>query len=141
MTTKPSKSLSQQVRERAAYRCEYCQASEWLTGQQHEIDHVFPKISGGHTTVDNLALACSACNSYKHDKIEAIDPVSNKLVALYHPRTQKWQEHFAWSDDGLSVSGLTECGRATLHLLQMNRPLAVAARSVWVMVKRHPPKT
>lgn len=141
MAKKPSKPVSHQVRERADYRCKYCQASEWLTGQQHEIDHVHPKVLGGHTTLDNLALACSACNGHKHDETEAIDPVTNEFTPLYNPRTQIWPDHFAWSKDGLTIIGLTTCGRATIHLLQMNRPLALAARSIWVMVRRHPPKT
>ena len=140
MSNKPSKSIARQVRERADYRCEYCQASEWLTGQQHEVDHIFPIALGGHTILDNLALACSTCNGHKHDKTEAIDPVTNIMAPVYNPRAQNWHDHFAWSKDGLMIIGLTPCGRATLYLLQMNRPLATAARSVWVMVRRHPPK-
>ncbi|MBK9054893.1 MAG: HNH endonuclease [Chloroflexi bacterium] len=141
MTQKSTKPLSRQVRERARHRCEYCLASEWLTGQSHEVDHIFPRINGGQTILENLALACSACNGYKHDKVEAIDPVSNQSVALYNPREQRWPDHFAWSEDALSIVGLTACGRATIYVLRMNRPLAMAARSIWVMVKRHPPKT
>ena len=95
MAKKPSKPVSHQVRERADYRCEYCQASEWLTGQQHEIDHVHPKALGGHTALDNLSLACSACNGHKHDETEAIDPVTNEFTPLYNPRTQIWPDHLA----------------------------------------------
>lgn len=128
------------VRERANYCCEYCQSSEWLSGQICHIDHVMPRSKGGATDEQNLCLACASCNGFKLDFVEAIDPESNEMVSLYNPRQQAWPEHFAWSTDGLEVMGLTACGRATVVLLKMNRPLVVAARSVWVSMNRHPPK-
>jgi hypothetical protein len=72
--------------------------------------------------------------------MDAADPESVKTVALFNPREQRWRDHFAWSDDGTSVIGLTPCGRATIVALRLNRPLAVAARRIWVSVNRHPPK-
>ena len=139
MTTKIPKRLSRRVRERAHHRCEYCQTSEWLSGQRHPIDHILPRALGGDTTFDNLCLACAACNGSKLDHTDALDPESREHVALYNPRTQPWQSHFAWSDDGTHVIGLTPCGRATIFALKLNRPLALAARALWVSVKRHPP--
>ena len=132
-------SLERLVRARAKHRCEYCQASEWLTGQAAEIDHILPRSLGGMTTEDNLCLACSACNGYKLDRSEALDAETGEVVPLFNPRRQAWHDHFAWSDDGTSIGGLTPIGRATVELLKVNRPLAVAARAVWVSVGRHPP--
>jgi hypothetical protein len=132
------RALAEQVRRRANCRCEYCQSSEWVSGQPCHIDHIIPRTRGGATTLDTLCLACAACNGFKLDQVEALDPESGQPVALFNPRRQQWREHFAWSDDGTCVVGLTPCGRATVLALKLNRPLVVAARAVWVSLKRHP---
>ena len=41
------KSLREQVKHRADFRCEYCQTSEWLNGIEGEIDHIIPRSEGG----------------------------------------------------------------------------------------------
>ncbi len=42
MTSLPiSRALREQVKRRADFRCEYCQTSEWLSGAEGEIDHVW----------------------------------------------------------------------------------------------------
>lgn len=130
-TAKISKRLAELVRQRADHRCEYCQASEWLSGQPCQIDHIQPRAGGGTTTVDNLCLACSACNGFKLDRVAAVDPETNERVGLFNPRQQVWFDHFKWSDDQTEIIGLTACGRATVAALKMNRPLAVAARAMW----------
>ena len=84
-------------------------------------------------------MACRPCNSYKGDRTHGIDPTTNESVALYHPRKQKWVEHFAWSDDGTCVIGTTPCGRATVATLKLNNPFAIAVRHSWVSVGWHPP--
>jgi hypothetical protein len=57
---------------------------------------------------------------------------------LFHPRQQRWYEHFAWSQDGTRIIGLTPCGRATVEALQLNRMTVVAARGLWVIFGQHP---
>jgi hypothetical protein len=138
--TRIPQALRQRVHARARGRCEYCQASERLTGLSGEIDHVMPRARGGLTTDDNLCLACAACNGYKGASTHAVDPESGEQVALFNPRRQNWREHFAWSEDGTRVIGLTACGRATVVALRLNHALTVAARSIWVSVGQHPPK-
>lgn len=135
-----SAQLRELVRQRAAYLCEYCRASEWLAGQRSHIDHILPDSKGGATAADNLCLACAACNGSKLDRIEALDPSTGTIEPLFNPRRQRWQEHFAWSEDGTQIIGVTPCGRATVDALRLNRPLAVSARAIWVSVGRHPPK-
>ena len=130
-TVKISKRLVQQVRQRADQRCEYCQSPEWLTGQLCQIDHIQPRTNGGATSPENLCLACAACNGFKLDRTAAVDPVSKQIVALFHPRQQVWSEHFEWNADQTEIVGLSACGRATVIALKMNRPLAVAARTMW----------
>ncbi len=130
-TVKISKRLVQQVRQRADQRCEYCQSPEWLTGQLCQIDHIQPRTNGGATALENLCLACAACNGFKLDRTTAVDPVSKQTVALFHPRQQVWSDHFEWNADQTEIVGLSVCGRATVIALKMNRPLAVAARAMW----------
>lgn len=132
--------LRKLVRERANYRCEYCQSSEWLSGQLCHIDHIIPRDKGGLTVAENLCLACASCNGSKLDFTRAVDPETGETVFLFHPREQDWNDHLTWSEDGTEIIGTTPCGRATVALLRMNRPLAVAARTVWVSVGRHPPR-
>lgn len=106
--------------------------AEWSVCQ---IDHILPRARGGQSTLDNLCLACAACNGFKLDQVEASDPESNRIVKLFHPRQQVWGEHFAWNEDETHIVGLTAGGRATVALLKMNRPLVVAARAMWVALK------
>ncbi|MEW5987251.1 MAG: HNH endonuclease [Chloroflexota bacterium] len=136
---KISRRLIREVRQRANHRCEYCQSSEWLTGQPFTIDHIIPRAREGATISDNLCLACAPCNGYKLDQVEAVDPESGKIVPLFNARQQQWQDHFTWSVDGTEIIGLTSCGRATMAALKLNRPLVVSARATWVATKRHPP--
>ena len=76
---------------------------------------------------------------FKGAQVASEDPVTGKAVALYHPRRQRWSEHFRWSLDGTEVVGITPIGRATSLALKMNNPLVVEARRLWVAVGWHPP--
>ena len=133
-------SLRRIVRDRAQERCEYCQSSEQISGLPCEIDHIVPRVSAGPTTTDNLCLACAACNAYKGSSTHAIDPEAGKRTALFNPRQQNWSEHFAWSEDGVTILGLTAYGRATIAALKMNNPYIVSARALWVSAGWHPPR-
>lgn len=137
--TRISRVLRQRVRTRAQSRCEYCQTAERLTGLLCEIDHIIPRAHGGLTADDNLCLACAACNGYKGANTHAIDPESGDQTALFNPRHQNWRDHFAWSEDGTLIIGLTNCGRATVMALKFNHALTVAARSIWASAGQHPP--
>jgi HNH endonuclease len=128
------------VIQRAAYRCEYCQTPMWLTGIPHEIDHITPRAKNGTTTEDNLCLACSSCNGFKHSRTHGQDPGTKQEVALFHPRQQVWFQHFVWSEVGTHIVGLTPCGRATIELLRLNHDLIVTARAIWVSAGYHPPR-
>lgn len=139
MSQRISDALAAAVRQRADHKCEYCQSSEWLSGQRCHVDHVNPRVLGGTTTLDNLCLACAGCNGIKLDRVDAVDPETGERVALFNPRLQSWHENFRWSSDGTEIEGLTPCGRATVALLKLNRPLAISARALWVRARRHPP--
>jgi hypothetical protein len=137
--TRVSKKLADRVKARASQRCEYCLTPDLLTGQEGEIDHIEPQARGGTTHYDNLCLACAPCNGFKLDRTAAVDAETGLTVPLFNPRTQRWHEHFMWSDDGTRIIGVTPCGRATVSVLKMNRPLVTAARALWVSTGLYPP--
>jgi 5-methylcytosine-specific restriction endonuclease McrA len=110
--------LRRQVEERANSCCEYCLIPSFATFASHEIDHIIAEKHGGRTESDNLALSCTLCNKFKGSDIASIDPNTEKIVALYHPRQNLWHEHFRLS--GAKFTSLTEIGRVTARLLQFN---------------------
>lgn len=109
-------------------------------GVTFEVDHIVPVSHGGRTKFGNLCLACPTCNRHKAARQTAVDPLTKQRVALFHPRTQKWVEHFAWSKDGIRVNGTSLSGRATVETLQMNRAAMVELRRYWMALEKHPPK-
>jgi hypothetical protein len=131
--------LRRQVADRAAFRCEYCQSPELITGGPFHVEHIVPAVLGGAATAGNLAYSCARCNLHKGQRTRYRDPVSGRIAALFNPRTQDWSRHFLWSSDGTRVIGRTRTGRATILLLQMNQPTIVQARSIWVQCNLHPP--
>lgn len=111
--------LRKLVIERAKHLCEYCLMPEKLSFATHEIDHIIAEKHGGQTNADNLALSCTLCNKYKGSDLTSIDPNTNKIVPLYHPRQDLWSEHFQL--DSAKIKPLTAVGRVTVKLLQINR--------------------
>ena len=120
-------------------RCAYCQTLTTVTGARFVIDHIVPVALGGPTWWDNLCLSCHSCNEFKGARRSGRDLQTGRLVALFHPRRQRWSRHFRWSWDGVTVVGLTPTGRATVDTLQMNHSAIVAARARWVAIGWHPP--
>lgn len=55
-------SLRDQVVLRAGNRCEYCGLSQVGQEAAFHVDHVVPRVAGGPTELDNLALACVSCS-------------------------------------------------------------------------------
>lgn len=103
------------------------------------MEHIIPLSRGGDDAVENMAFACSGCNGHKYAKTSALDPLTREVVALYHPRNQKWNAHFQWSPDKVSVEGITATGRATIEALHLNRPEVVNFRKIAMLIGKHPP--
>lgn len=103
------------------------------------IEHIIPLARGGASDEANLWLACAWCNSYKGDKTHAVDSETGELAPLFNPRTQRWPEHFSWSENGLHIVGLTPTGRATVQALRLNNEFIVAARRYWLQAGWQPP--
>ncbi|MCB0110838.1 MAG: HNH endonuclease [Caldilineaceae bacterium] len=131
--------IRRKVAVQAQNRCGYCQSHQQYVPWRLEIEHITPISKGGTDNEENLWLACRACNSYKSDQTSAEDPLTGETVQLYNPRTQVWQQHFRWSEDGVLMIGITECGRATIVALNLNNLIAVTVRRNWVSAGWHPP--
>jgi|SRR6185295_5808259 len=134
------KALRERVAARAGYRCGYCRTSTFLVGTMFEIDHIVPESFGGKTEEENLWLACPACNGHKGNRIAAVDLVTGESARLFDPLHQVWSEHFTWNNSADEIIGLTPTGRATVVALNLNRPVLVYARCLWVGWGCHPPK-
>jgi hypothetical protein len=137
----PRLSLSERARvvERAKGCCEYCKSQEQYSPDPFSVEHIIPLSKGGTNTLDNLAFACQGCNNRKYTSIQALDPVSQSTVPLFHPRQYAWAEHFAWNDDSTLILGITPIGRAAIEKLQLNRLGLVSLRRILFEAGEHPP--
>lgn len=127
------------VIERAKSCCEYCISQMNFSTQSFSVEHILPCAKGGSSALENLALSCQGCNNHKFTKIEGFDPVTEQLVPLFHPRKQRWREHFAWNEDYTIVIGLTSTGRTTVNELYLNRSGLLNLRRVLFASGEHPP--
>ena len=132
--------LARLVRKRARDVCEYCRLPQSSQEATFHVDHIQPSAADGTTTAGNLALACVTCSLRKAARTEARDPQARKLVPLFHPRRDRWSEHFRWTR-GWRLVGQTPKGRATIAALGMNRPAIVAIRCALAALGRFPPTT
>ena len=131
------KDLERRVRQRARGLCEYCRLPEAFDQWAFEIDHVLAEQHWGKTRFSNLALACTRCNRHKGPNIAGFDKRTNEIVRLYHPRRDRWEEHFRWR--GPQLIGLTPVGRVTIHVLAINHPDAVRLRRELIAERVFPP--
>lgn len=125
--------LATEVRRRAAGLCEYCRIPEAAFRRPFHIEHVIARQHGGETELDNLALACWACNLKKGPNLTGIDPQSKRITPLFDPRKDRWEDHFAFSvgtsvADGIEIRGLSDIGRATVIVLGMNTEMRQMVR-------------
>jgi hypothetical protein len=135
-----SEKTRQRVQEQAQNRCGYCLVESQYIYDTLEVEHIRPKGLGGTDEEDNLWLACSRCNRYKSNQIQAIDPLTQNIVALFNPRYQVWHEHFERGDDSATIFGITPCGRATVGALRFNLDSSLQFRRFLVSVNAYPPK-
>jgi 5-methylcytosine-specific restriction endonuclease McrA len=127
------------VAERANYCCEYCRSQEQYSPDSFTIEHIKPIAKGGTNKPDNLAFSCQGCNNRKYTHTEAVDPATQTITSLYHPRQQAWSEHFVWSANFTLILGISPTGRATVEKLQLNRVGLVNLRRILVEMDEHPP--
>ncbi len=131
-----SDALRRLVYERAHGRCEYCLLHERFTIKRHEVDHIVAEKHGGTTEETNLCLSCAICNRYKGPDLTSIDPITNQVVRLFHPRSNSWEDHFRL--DGAQIEGMTPEGRATVRLLRMNDEDSMDERARLIQLGLYP---
>jgi hypothetical protein len=130
--------LIREVRTRAGDICEYCLLPQATQEATFHIDHVNPVSRKGATALDNLALACVTCSLRKAARVQARDPKTGRLVALFNPRVDNWDEHFAVTKR-MWIRGRTAIGRATIDALKINRFEVVAIRQALELLRSYPP--
>jgi 5-methylcytosine-specific restriction endonuclease McrA len=136
MTSYISEMLRRQVAARAEGRCEYCRIHQDDRLFAHEIDHIFAEKHGGQAQMDNLCLACNECNRFKGSDLCSLDSETDAIVSLYHPRRDRWADHFRVLEGMLEA--LTATGRVTARLLHFNDADAVDRRRMLIEAGRYP---
>jgi HNH endonuclease len=119
--------------------CEYCVVPSNFSTDYFHYEHIIALALNGPTELGNIARSCGICNNNKRDKIEHVDPLTQEIVRLFHPRQDVWTDHFQWSKDDLYIVGLTAIGRATIDLLKLNRTNALNLRKLLKLGGFHPP--
>lgn len=114
------------VRQRAAFRCEYCHLPEAIAELRFQLDHVLAEKHRGSDHDSNLAWSCYRCNTHKGTNLVGIDPKTEVITALFNPRLDSWSDHFRWS--GPKLIGRTAIGRTTVEVLCINRADTVLLR-------------
>jgi len=125
--------------QRADGRCEYCKSPAFYAPDPFSVEHIQLRAAGGATELPNLAFSRQGCNNFKHMAITALDPATGNEAPLFHPRRDRWADHFTWSEDMLRIVGLTPAGRTTLSRLQLDRAGVVNLRRLLSTVGEHPP--
>ena len=119
------------VRGRAADRCEYCllpqTAAPFFT---FHVEHIDASQHVRDDRPENLCLACPRCNLNKGPNVATLLDEDRRLIRLFHPRNDRWAEHFVVRAG--RIDGCSETGVATARLLRMNEPDRVALRRVLV---------
>jgi 5-methylcytosine-specific restriction endonuclease McrA len=90
------KELDRSVRIRAQGLCEYCHAPQAFYPERFHIDHIVARQHGGITSIENLALCCGECNRRKGPNLSGVDPQISLRCELFNPRSDSWNDHFAW---------------------------------------------
>ena len=108
-----------------------------LQGATFHAEHIIPTSRGGDSHLDNLALACPACNLRKANRVSFKFEGSDKETELFHPRRQQWSEHFAWR--GYEILGLTSVGQATIAALELNQERRRTIRRAEASFGLYPP--
>ena len=122
-----------------------CRRAAWLQPAPSSQTRCHIAVQAPSLKAGNLALACRRCNERRYNFIAGLDPETEEIVPLFHPRRHNWADHFVWTEEGTIVSGITPIGRATcirLDLNDMRYPEKDSIRSTrrfWLKTQLHPP--
>jgi hypothetical protein len=102
----------------------------------HQIDHIISRKHGGSSAADNLALACMLCNRHKGTDVASVHADSGKIVRLFHPRRDRWDQHFQIAEE--YIDPVAEVGEITVQLLRLNAPERLSERRLLQEVGAYP---
>lgn len=125
------------IRTRAGDCREYCRLPESGGTITFEVDHIRPLKHNGSDDTENLCLACYKCNGYKGDNIAGYDPESDIMTPLYHPRQQRWEDHFTLETD-CKLTGRTAEGRTTIEVFRINEESRIQQRQLLAQLGTYP---
>jgi hypothetical protein len=130
--------IAVQVRARAGARCEYCRLPQAAFRRAFHVEHIVARQHGGASTLNNLALACWVCNFKKGPNLTGIDLETREIIPLFHPRKDRWAEHFrlgieTWMPLGVEIQSPTQIGRVTIQVLGLNEAMRQMLRyELWL---------
>ena len=124
------------VARRAEDVCEYCLVHLRDSFVGFQVDHIISEKHGGPTEAGNLAFACAWCNRQKGSDIGTVAPATGGLVRLFHPRNDRWADHFRLV--GVRIEWRTEIGEATVRLLKLNDLHRILEREVLRENRKYP---
>ncbi|MDZ4287605.1 MAG: HNH endonuclease signature motif containing protein [Prosthecobacter sp.] len=128
--------LRRLVIERAGGICEYCLIHQDDAYFTFQVDHIISRKQRGPTSAPNLALACLRCNVAKGTDAGALIGRPRRLIRLYHPRRDRWSDHFRLS--GARIVPLSDVGEATAQLLELNSNDRLILRRALIKAVRYP---
>jgi len=109
-----------------------------LQGATFHIEHVIPRVRGGTSELGNLALACPSCNLHKADRVNSDPDHAPEAIALFHPRTDVWSDHFEW--DEYQLVAKSDVGQLTIQLFRLNHERRIKIRQAEQMFGLFPPQ-
>ena len=65
-----------------------------------------------------MPILAVECNAWKGSDVGSIDSETGAFVSLFHPRHQRWDDHFVLRV--AVIEPLTAEGKATVRLLKLN---------------------
>lgn len=130
-----SRAVRQRIRSNAKDVCEYCKLSQSVvTTATFHIEHIISEQHRGNDEIGNLCFSCPYCNMYKGPNIAGLDPLTEMLTRLFHPRNDTWLEHFEFQ--GALIVGISDVGRTTATLLNFNDEYRYPVREVELKILR-----
>lgn len=117
-------------------RCAYCRTIIKTSQASPEVEHIIHKDDKPNWMYEplNLCVSCKMCNTKKGTKKVLNDgdvvalPVDSKSYILIHPHIDRYSEHINILDD-IFYEGLTDKGRETIRICELNRYELAADRA------------
>lgn len=119
------RTLKLELWEKFNHQCAYC-GTRLYEPLMADVEHFLPKSKypDFQEDTDNLLIACRACNMIKRDQFPLDE---NGKPLLLNPVIESFSEHIKQNKNGY-LEGLTERGKATIDVLQLNRPSLIEQR-------------